>query len=179
MTAATDDYGTITEAGTIRFERLLPGPMERVWSYLVEPEKRRLWLADGPMDLREGGEMELVWHNSELTRPDEEIPERFEPYAGEHRMKARVLRVEPPHLLVHSWDKDAEVEYQLAERGDKVLLTLINRRLPNRAEMLGVSGGWHTHLEVLAARLEGRELPRFWDTVARVEKEYEERIPAE
>jgi len=26
-----DDYGIITEPGTIRFERLLPGPIERVW----------------------------------------------------------------------------------------------------------------------------------------------------
>ena len=179
MSTAAADYGVITESGAIRFERLLPGPIERVWSYLVEPEKRRLWLADGPMDLREGGDMELVWRNSELTRADEEIPERYAPYAGEHRMKGRVLRVEPPRLLVHSWDEDAEVEYRLAERGDKVLLTLINRRLPNRATLLGVAGGWHTHLDVLQARLEEREMPRFWDTVDRAEKEYQERIPAE
>lgn len=179
MSTAAADHGVITEAGAIRFERLLPGPIERVWAYLVEPEKRRLWLAAGPMDLREGGEMELIWRNSELTRPDEHIPERFAPYAGEHRMKGRVLRVEPPHLLVHSWDEDAEVEYRLAERGDKVLLTLVNRRLPDRAALLGVAGGWHTHLDVLQARLEEREPPRFWDTVARVEEEYETRVPAE
>ena len=179
MSTAAADYGVITEAGAIRFERLLPGPIERVWEYLTVPDKRRLWLADGPMDLRPGGEMELIWHNSELARPDESVPEKFAPYAGEHRMKGRILRVEPPRLLVHSWDEDAEVIYELAERGDKILLTLTNRKLPSRADVVGVAGGWHTHLEVLAARLEGREGPRFWDIVEQVEREYEARIPAE
>ena len=183
MSTATADYGVITEAGAIRFERLLPGPIERVWEYLVDPEKRRLWLAAGPMDLRPGGNMELVWNNSELARPDETVPERYASHAGEHRMKGHVLRVEPPRLLAHSWDEgdggDSEVVYELEERGDMVLLTLTNRRLPTRAALVGVAGGWHTHLEMLAARLEGREGPRFWDLVDRVEREYEERIPTE
>jgi uncharacterized protein YndB with AHSA1/START domain len=175
----TAEYGVITEAGAIRFERLLPGPIERVWDYVVDPEKRRLWLADGPMDLRPDGDMELIWRNSELARPDETVPEKFAGFDQEHRMKGKVLQVEPPRLLVHSWDEDAEVVYELEERGDKVLLTLTNRKLPNRGAMVDVAGGWHTHLEVLAAHLEGREAPAFWETVARVGEDYEERIPAE
>lgn len=178
MTTATSDHGVITEAGAIRFERLLPGPIERVWEYLTVPEKRRLWLADGPMDLKPGGAMELIWRNSELARPDEETPERFRKHEGAS-MKGRIIRIEPPRLLVHSWDENGEVIYELAERGDKVLLILTNRKLPNRAEVVGVAGGWHSHLEVLAARLEGRQPPRFWDLVERVQREYEARIPAE
>jgi uncharacterized protein YndB with AHSA1/START domain len=27
-----NDYGVIVGPGTVRFERLLPGPIERVWS---------------------------------------------------------------------------------------------------------------------------------------------------
>lgn len=177
MTTATAEHGVITEAGAIRFERLLPGPIERVWDYLTDSDKRRTWLASGPMDLRPGGAMELTWRNSELARPDEVMPERFAKYEGAS-MKGRIIRAEPPRLLVHSWDEDAEVIYELAERGDKVLLMLTNRKLPNRAEIVGVAGGWHSHLEVLAARLEGREGPRFWDLVERVEQEYEKRIPA-
>jgi uncharacterized protein YndB with AHSA1/START domain len=46
-----DKYGTIIAPNTIRFERLLPGPIERVWAYLTDPEKRAKWLASGPMDL--------------------------------------------------------------------------------------------------------------------------------
>lgn len=178
MSTATADYGIVTEAGAIRFERLLPGPIERVWEYLTDSDKRATWLASGDMDLRPGGAMELTWHNSQLARPDETTPERFAQYEGAS-MKGRIIRAEPPRLLVHSWDEDAEVSYELAERGDKVLLTLTNRKLPNRAEVVGVAGGWHSHLEMLAARLEGREGPRFWDLVERVEREYEQRVPAE
>ena len=176
MSTVATDYGVVSEPGAIRFERLLPGPIERVWEYLTVPGRRRLWLADGPMDLVPGGEMELVWNNSELAGPDETVPERYAPYAGEHRMKGRIIRVEPPHLLIHSWDEGAEVVYELAERGDEVLLTLTNRKLPNRAALVDVAGGWHTHLEVLRAKLEGRDPPRFWDMVDKVERDYAERL---
>ena len=179
MSTAAAEHGVITEAGAIRFERLLPGPIERVWAYITEPDKRARWLASGPMDLRPGGEMELVWRNGDLAGPDQPPPEELARFAGEHRMKGRILRLEPPRLLVHSWGEDAEVSYELAEHGDRVLLTLTNRRLPNRAELVGVSGGWHTHLEMLAAELEGREPPRFWDLFARFRAEYEARTPAE
>src|SRR5690606_7556689 len=47
--------GEIMDAHTVRFERVLPGPIERVWACLTEPEKRRTWLAGGTMELREGG----------------------------------------------------------------------------------------------------------------------------
>ena len=35
-----NDYGELLDENTVRFERLLPGPIERVWSYLTEGEKR-------------------------------------------------------------------------------------------------------------------------------------------
>lgn len=179
MSTATSDHGMITEAGAVRFERLLPGPIERVWEYITDPDKRARWLASGPMDLRPGGEMELIWRNGELAGADQPVPEDLARFAGEQRMKGRVLRVEPPRLLVHSWDEDAEVSYELDERGDKVLLTLTTRRLANRAELVGVSGGWHAHLEMLTAELEGRGKPQFWDMIARLRIEYEARTPAE
>ena len=46
------DFGRMTDAKTFRIERLLPGPIERVWAYLVESEKRRKWFARGDFDLR-------------------------------------------------------------------------------------------------------------------------------
>jgi len=35
----------IIDADTVRFERLLPGPIERVWDHLTDPHLRRTWLA--------------------------------------------------------------------------------------------------------------------------------------
>jgi uncharacterized protein YndB with AHSA1/START domain len=179
MNTTLPEHGVITEAGAVRFERLLPGPIERVWDYITDPQKRARWLAAGPMDLRPGGEMELVWRNGELAGADHPPPEDLKRFAGEHRMRGRVLRVESPRLLVHSWDEDAEVIYELAERGDKVLLTLTNRRLASRAELVGVSGGWHAHLEMLAAELEGGGKPPFWDMIDRLRSDYEARTPAD
>jgi uncharacterized protein YndB with AHSA1/START domain len=42
-----DEYGEVREPRTFRIERLLPGPIERVWSYLTESEKRRRWFGAG------------------------------------------------------------------------------------------------------------------------------------
>lgn len=181
MTTETADYGVITEAGEVRFERLLPGPIERVWAYLTESDKRAKWLAYGDMDLRPGGEMEYVWRNWELAQPDEVAPEKW---GGkkEHRMKGHIVRVEPPHLLVHTWDEEnssSEVSFELTEIGDKVRLVLTNRRLPNRGELVGVSGGWHTHLDVLQEVLEGAPRSRFWDKVQSLHAYYDARTPAE
>jgi len=30
----------------------LPGPIERVWEYLTDPDKRARWFAGGPMEPR-------------------------------------------------------------------------------------------------------------------------------
>lgn len=181
MTISTAEYGVITEAGAIRFERLLPGPIERVWEYVTDSSKRRTWLAEGEMELRPGGAVEMTWRHSELAKPGETTPERFADDEG-HSMRGRVLRVEPPRLLVYTWpmkEGESEVSFELTERGDKVLLTLTHRKLDSRALVVGVSGGWHTHLEVLRARLEGEDTPRFWETLERANQEYERRTPAE
>jgi len=31
-----DGYGALTEPATLKIQRLLPGPIERVWAYLTE-----------------------------------------------------------------------------------------------------------------------------------------------
>ncbi|MEZ4619140.1 MAG: SRPBCC domain-containing protein [Caldilineaceae bacterium] len=64
-----DEFGTLVDAHTVRFERLLPGPIERVWAYLTEPQFLRTWLADSTMDLRIGGAVELRFDT-------DEVPER-------------------------------------------------------------------------------------------------------
>jgi uncharacterized protein YndB with AHSA1/START domain len=52
-------YGVIVDTGTVRFERLVPGPIERVWSYLVDADKRSQWLAFGQLEPKVGGKFEL------------------------------------------------------------------------------------------------------------------------
>ncbi len=44
------NYGVLTEPATLTIERLLPGPVERAWSYLTDSELRRQWMAAGAME---------------------------------------------------------------------------------------------------------------------------------
>ncbi len=169
------EYGVVTAPDTVRIERTLPGPIERLWAYLTEPDKRAQWLAGGEMDLHAGGRVELVFRNSMLTGRYEKPPAKFAKHEG-GGFEGRVTECEPPRLLAYTWGKSSEVRFELTPRGDKVHLVLTHRRLPSREDMVNVSGGWHAHLGLLAERLEGRTPAEFWPTVERLHAEYEQRI---
>ena len=175
------DYGIVTEAGAVRFERLLAAPVDRVWAFLTEPELRRQWFAGGDMDLRPGGALKLVFRNSELAPDGEEVPEKYRQYEG-MVSTGEIVEAEPPRRLVFLWHEETgeatEVSWELEPRGDRTLFTLTHRRLPNRAMTVDVSGGWHLHLDVLEDRLAGRGRRPFWASNARYAKEYEARISA-
>jgi uncharacterized protein YndB with AHSA1/START domain len=168
-------YGVVTEPATLKIERLLPGPIERVWAYLTESDLRRQWLAAGEMDMRIGAPLELVWRNDELTDPPGQRPPGS---PEEHRMQSRVIELDPPRKLVIGWGASGEVSFELERQGGGVLLTLIHRRVPDRAMLLNVSAGWHVHLDILEARASGTDPAPFWDSVSRLKPEYDRRLPA-
>jgi uncharacterized protein YndB with AHSA1/START domain len=169
------DFATLTAADTVRIERVLPGPIDRVWAYLTDGNLRRQWLAAGDMDLREGAPFELVWRNDELTDPPGRRPDGFD---AEHRMQSTIVAVDAPHRLVFTWGRGAEVTFELAPQGKSVRLTITHRRLPDRETLLKVGAGWHAHLDVLATRMAGA-MPAgpFWDDWSRLRDEYDRRIP--
>jgi len=176
------DYGIVPEAGTVRFERVLPGPIERVWAYLTDPEKRGKWLASGPMELRVGGAVELRFRHADLSPHQEKTPERYKSYENGTSLRGRITRCDPPRLLSYTWGEgtdDSEVTFELTPQGGDVRLVLMHRRLSGRAATVNVAGGWHTHLAVLVDHLSGREPRPFWSTHARIEGEYERRLAAD
>lgn len=168
-------YGELIEPATLKIERLLPGPIERVWAYLTESDMRRKWLAAGKMQMKAGTTFEFVWRNNELTDPPGEPPPGF---GKEHRMSSQIVEVDPPRKLVFTWRGSGDVSIELTEQGNKVLLTLIHRRLPDRNTMLMVGAGWHMHLDILVARASASEPAPFWDGGARLKQDYERRLPA-
>jgi uncharacterized protein YndB with AHSA1/START domain len=173
------DHGVLIEAGTVRFERLLPGPIERVWEYLVDSEKRGTWFASGPMELRVGGTVELRFRHAELHTGAEKPPAKHAQHGAGHVSRGRVTRCEPPRLIAFTWgdeDPTSEVSFELSPRGERVLLTLTHRRLASRADALDVASGWHLHLDILGDRLHGVETKRFWSVLERLESEYAERL---
>ena len=165
-----DPYGALTEPTTLTIRRLLPGPVERVWAYLTENDLRRLWLAEGHMELTLGAPFELVWRNNDLSNsPDGSDVER---------MRSRITELDPPRRLSIAWDGSGDVSFDLEPQGEQVLLTLTHRRLPDRATLLEVGAGWHMHLDILAARAAGKQPEPFWDGWRRLRAEYDRRMPA-
>jgi uncharacterized protein YndB with AHSA1/START domain len=173
--ASLDAYGVLTEPGTLKIQRILPGPIERVWAYLTDSDLRRRWLAAGPMEMKVGAPFELVWRNDELSDPPGQRPAGF---SEEHRMSSRITELDPPRRLSIAWSGSGDVSFELEPQGDKVLLTLVHRRLPDRATTLMVGAGWHMHLDVLVARASGEQPGPFWDGWSRLRDEYDRRVPA-
>ena len=168
MTAAV----TLVEPGTVRLERLLPGPIERVWAYLTESDKRAKWFAAGNFDLRVGGKVRLEFDHASLSS-DKNPPAKYKDM-GKPAMEGVITRLEPMRLLAHTMNMggDTEVTYELSPRGKDVLLTIVHRRLEPRERVLSVMSGWDVHTGILADVLNGVEPRPFWATHSKLEKEY-------
>ncbi len=163
---------TLVEPGTVKMERLLPGPVERVWAYLTESDKRAKWLAAGEFDLRLGGAIRLEFDNSKLPN-DSDAPAKHKE-KGKGKFEGKITRLEPMRVLAHTWNMggDTEVTYELTPRGKDVLLTVVHRRLAPRDLVVGVMGGWDVHTGILADILNGVEPRPFWTTHAKLEPQY-------
>lgn len=168
-------YGELSADATLTMRRRLPGPIERVWTYLTDSDLRQRWLAAGPLEPRTGGALELVWRNDTLTDPPGQRPEGF---SQEHRMTCRIIHIDPPHRLSFTWQGTGEVTFELQPDGDDVILTINHSRIVKRGMQLMIGAGWHMHLDVLVARLTGGPIEPFWDGWQRLKQAYEQRIPA-
>ncbi len=94
-------------------------------------------------------------------------------------MSGTILRCEPPHMLSYTFGENSDVTFELIPQDDKVLLILTHRcRGDDMPSFLGFASGWHAHLAVLLAQLEGAPPPLCWATHARLKTEYEKRLTA-
>ena len=160
---------TVVEPGTVRLERLLPGPIERVWAYITESGKRARWLCAGEFDLRVGGKVSLEFDNSRLSG------EKNPPGRGAHVSSGVITRLEAPRLLAHTWEwkgQNTEVSYELTPRGKEVLLVIVHRRIEGRDMVPQVMGGWDVHTGILEDVLKGVAPRPFWKTQTRLADEY-------
>lgn len=174
-------HGIFLEPGTVQLERLLPGPIERVWDYLTKSELKAKWLSAGDVEPRVGGKVEFRFKHSNLSENDDPIPEKYKHMEGGTYFEGRVTKWNPPRLLSYTWGEgtgeESEVTFELTPTGEKVRLTLTHRRLGDDIDTLAsVGSGWHTHLGILVDRLEGNEPKGFWTVHTRMEKEYKQII---
>jgi uncharacterized protein YndB with AHSA1/START domain len=182
MRDALKPDGEVVDKQTVRFRRLLPGPIERVWAYLTEPDKRAKWFAGGAMELREGGKAELFFQHANLMQPGETAPEKYAQAVTGMSFTVRVTRCEPPRLLAYDWfeedGKASEVVFELEPQGDQVVITLTHRGLQSRAAMRSTCRAAGTCISrILDHVLKGTQPPRFWETIAELEAGYARLIP--
>jgi uncharacterized protein YndB with AHSA1/START domain len=180
---SNEQTGKFTGPAEVRIVRTLPGPIERVWEYLTDPEKRARWFAGGPMEQRVGGKMQLTFLHKNLA-PDEAPPEEYQKVHCEGRtMDGIVTRCEPPRVLAFTFGSDGEsvATFELTPQGKNVLLVVTHRSTGGDLPYMASFGaGWHTHLTHLIALLEGTPRPPFWPVHGKVKAEYEKlRIAAQ
>lgn len=170
-------YAEKIDDNTIRFVRLLPGPIERVFAYLWEEDKRKTWFTSGAMPTKAGESFTQTWKHSEYSPNKSTPPERMKDVDEKgHTSTNTLLAYEPPRRLAYTFGQGSEVEFLLEPEGDKVRLTLTHSKLPDRNYTLNVSGGWHSHLDVLEMHLKGETPPGFWVVWRKVEGAYDSRI---
>ncbi len=169
-----DHYGKFHGPAEVRLVRILPGPIERIWQYLTDPEKRALWFAGGSCEPKPGGKNDLVFQHKNLS-PHEEPPDQYKQMNEEgFTMPSTILRCEPPRLLSYTFDDASEVTFELTPEGRNVVLVLTHRaRGDDIPSIPGYASGWHTHFDLLAALIEGTQPPPFWATHKRLKAEYQ------
>lgn len=170
-----NDYGTLIAPNTLQFVRMLPGPIEYVWEYLTDPDKRALWFAGGPMELKAGGDVTFEFEHKRLSPEHDLPPEKYKEHENGSTSKATVLECVPPTKLVIDWE--GKVSFELEAVEDQVKLTLTHDHLNDeRDPRIGVMAGWHTHLDILEDRVKGIDPKGFWAAHMKKEQEYEQKF---
>ncbi|PQO47660.1 SRPBCC domain-containing protein [Blastopirellula marina] len=144
--------GEVSSVNCLTFQRVLPGPIERVWRHLTETELLPSWFGgESAIEPRPGGAVRLM---------------------GGH-IRGLVTQWQPPHRLVYTWNvfdpgaaADAVSAYpesyltfllQPGEAADRVALTFTHLPIPPPFTPQSAMG-WHTMLDMLTAALNGEPI---------------------
>ncbi len=132
----TPDGGAV-----ISFEWYYDRPVASVWAALTRPEQIALWLGDAEVDLTPGGVYRILWRGD-----------------GAGTMEGRILEVDPPRLLVHTWHErdhgESTLKWVLTAEGEGSLLQLTHT-FPAGQDAVPFLAGWHDFLYSLLAAADG------------------------
>lgn len=176
--AEPDGHAVQAAPDAIRLERILDAPIDRVWSFLVDPDKRARWFAGGPLEPKPGGALRFTFDHDKLSTRDVPYPERFA--GGKGRVvDGYVEAIDPPHLLAFHWgDGDDVARFELTPRGERTHLVVTHSRLKTRTNLVLVASGWESHTHVLAKVLAGGACEDFWAAFDKALHAYEAEFPA-
>jgi len=147
---------------TIRLERMLDAPADKVWRYLTEAELRSQWFMGGT-DARPDSEFELLVDHDNLSSETVPYPESYATFKGAVWTE-KVIRFEPPRLLETTFQggKNGNVTYELFPEGDRTRLVLTHSGIQSGTGTQDFGSGWNSHLTVLQEKLAGRSVRDFW-----------------
>jgi uncharacterized protein YndB with AHSA1/START domain len=147
--------GHIVEEAAVMFERLLPAPAEKAWSFLTETSHLTEWYGEGVIEPREGGRVELM---------------------GGH-IRGVVTRWRPGQFLAYTWNVFSPgetvsrwpvsyLEFALAADGASTKLILTHRPIPKPMQPQTMMG-WHSFLDMLDAATRGAMVGKTSDHMQR------------
>ncbi|MBC7897952.1 MAG: SRPBCC family protein [Cytophagaceae bacterium] len=126
---------------TLRFERRIAHPIERVWCAITEPEGLAAWFpAAMHGERRAGAELTFAF-------PDEQYPTRG----------GRMLTFDPPHTLEFDWNGDL-LRFELQPHGAGTSL-VFTHTFADVGKSARDASGWTWCLDALDAHLGGRAAP--------------------
>lgn len=149
----SDHYGTLKETEdecSVRFERLLDHPVEKVWDAITDPDQMASWLGPTQRTGEEGGTITVTTKGGDMGG----VITRWEEYS----------------VLEYTWWKDTVICWELFPEGaDGCRLVFTHRLSPS--QVLGAATGWHYHMDALALTLDGGRIPAFpiqaWPDISR------------
>jgi uncharacterized protein YndB with AHSA1/START domain len=124
---------TVDGRPTLRFERRLPHPIDRVWRAVSEPRELAQW----------------------FVAPVEWTPEVGETFTSMEQ-PGEVTEVDPPRALEWVWGGEA-FRFQLEPNGDGCVL-VFTHAFDERTFGPQHASGWDAHLARLEAHLAGRTM---------------------
>jgi uncharacterized protein YndB with AHSA1/START domain len=129
---------------TLRFERRLAHPVEKVWMAITDPAELTHWF---PQDLdgsfAPGARLRFVFRGEPPTLGGEVIED----------FKGEVLEIDPPRMVAYSWGEDI-LRWTLTPDGDGCLLVFTDT-IGELGKAARDGAGWHVCLDALGARLDG------------------------
>lgn len=126
---------------SVRFERALDYPVERVWKAISDPAELAIWMPGTEFEQFAGGKYVHVFQGDSD--------------GGNARLDGKVMVFDPPRKLVCSYQNGSSIIWALKRQGDGCLLTFENIHGGGAGEEdhLSILTGWHAHLDVLAGYL--------------------------
>jgi uncharacterized protein YndB with AHSA1/START domain len=138
------ELGQSTRVLSVSFERVLPGPIARVWEHLTDTKLLPQWFGNATIEPRVGGAVRLM----------------------DGHIRGVVTQWHPPHRLSYTWNvfdpgdgpdaisayPESYLSFTLEETESGVLLRLSHVPILDRFEKQNAMG-WHTFLDILSAAL--------------------------